>query len=115
MSFPSSRFAFPVLVVLLTVYSFARYLPDLLSFDNNTFADAGWPLAVDSLLEDGLTPTRDFGYFYGLLFLAIDRVWFTVVGRTPMAAVALIGAGCLYLAHGLVRFADAARLGLWPR
>lgn len=107
--------AFPLAVFLLAAASCLRYVPDLLSFTAIVFGDAGWPLSVDALLDDGMIPTRDFGYFYGLLALAIDRAWFALVGRTPEAVAGLIGVGSFFIAVGLVRFAHAARLGPWAR
>ncbi|HXD89329.1 MAG TPA: hypothetical protein VN641_22745 [Urbifossiella sp.] len=108
MTRPSQRYLFPFALLVLAALSFLRYLPDLLAFPVVMFGDAGWPLAVDAMLDDGLVPTRDFGYFYGLLALAIDRVWFVVAGRTPEAAVALMAVGSLGIAIGMLRWANAA-------
>jgi hypothetical protein len=77
------------LVGLFAAFAFVRYLSLTLGFGGVSFGDQGWPLAVDALLDDGLVPTRDFGYFYGLLPLAFDRIWFAIVGRTPEAVAAL--------------------------
>src|SRR5262249_15250991 len=68
-----------------------------------------------ALLDDGLVPTRDFGYFYGLLALPIDRAWFAIFGRTPAATAGLTALGSAFLALGLIRFAWAAVPGFWPR
>ena len=105
--------AFPLAVFALASLSVVRYVPDLLLFTGFVFGDAGWALAVDALLDDGMIPTQDFGYFYGLLALAIDRVWFALVGRTPEAVASLIVLGSAFIALGMVRFARSARLGPW--
>ena len=104
------RLLFPAAIGFLSLLCVLRYYPDLQAFYSVAFGDLGWPLAVDALLDDGLIPTRDFGYFYGLLALAIDRIWFAIVGRTPATVAALIALGCAFLALGLIRFARAARL-----
>jgi hypothetical protein len=95
--------------------SIARYLPHTLSFVGTLFGDPGWPLAVDALLDDGLVPTRDFGYFYGLLALPIDRAWFAAFGRTPAAVTGLTVLGSAFLTVGLIRFGWGAVNGVWPR
>lgn len=112
---PTRRLLFPLAVGLVSVLCFLRYLPGELSLSAVVLGDQGWPLAVDALLDGGLVPTRDYGYFYGLLAVAVDRVWFAAFGRTPEAVAGLIAAGCVLTAAGLVRFGRAARLGRWPR
>ncbi len=112
---PPLGYAFIVAVWLVAAFSVARYLPHLISLVAVTVGDPGWPLAVDALVGDGLVPTVDFGYFYGLLTIAIDRGWFAMCGRTPAAVAALTVLGCALLTQGLLRFARAARLGKWQR
>jgi hypothetical protein len=107
--------AFSVAVAVVAALSVARYVPHMLSFAGTVFGDPGWPLAVDALLDDGLVPTRDFGYFYGLLALPIDRAWFALVGRTPMAVVTLTILGAALLTVGVIRFGLIAVDGFWPR
>jgi hypothetical protein len=102
---------FPAAVAVVAAVSFLRCYPPLVAFASVSFGDQGWPLAVDSLLDDGWTPTREFGYFYCLLTLEIDRAWFAAVGRTPWTAAALTAVGTAFLAVGLIRFANAAQLG----
>lgn len=110
-----TRFLFPLALFGLAALSVVRHVPVLLSFAVMSFGDAGWPLAVDALLDDGLVPTRDFGYFYGLLALAIDRAWFALAGRTPEAVAALTALGSFGIAMGLLRWANAAGLDRWGR
>lgn len=107
--------AFPLAIAIAAALSTARYVPHMLSFVGTVFGDPGWPLAVDALLDDGLVPTRDFGYFYGLLALPIDRAWFAVMGRTPMAVVTLTVLGTAFLTVGVIGFASIAVRGFWPR
>src|SRR5439155_26645472 len=111
MDHPAPGWRFAAAVAAVAALSFLRSLPPLVAFENVAFRDQGWPLTVDAMVADGWVPTRDFGYFYGLLTLATDRAWFAAAGRTPWAAAGLTAVGTAFLALGLVRFARAARLG----
>lgn len=118
MSDPRARrsdWLFAAAVAVAAAVSAARYVPHMLGLAGTVFGDPGWPLAVDALLDAGLVPTRDFGYFYGLLALPIDRAWFAAAGRTPQAVVALTLLGTAFLTAGVVRFGWAAVRGFWPR
>lgn len=107
--------AFCCAVWLVAAVSVGRYLPHLVSLLAVTVDDRGWPLTVDAMVADGWRPSVEFGYFYGLLTVAIDRAWFALCGRTPVAAAALTVLGCALLTHGLLRFARAAHFGKWQR
>ena len=87
-------------------------LPYGYSLQTFVMFDAGWALSTDALLRQGLIPTVDFTYFYGLLALSIDRVWFAIFGATPEAQVGLELLCAGLTAMGVVRFAAALRLGL---
>jgi hypothetical protein len=56
-------------------------LPQNLSFDGFAILDQGANLKAQQLLDQGLVPTVDFGYVYGLLPLLIGRAWFALLGR----------------------------------
>lgn len=101
-----------VSVLVLAALNFLRQLPEVHSLGALAFGDPGLGLAVDSLLSDGLLPTRDFAYFYGLLGVAVDRVWFAALGRTAAADTLFLFVCNLLLAWALVRFGRA--LGLPP-
>lgn len=75
------------------------------------FFDSGWALTTDALISEGLVPTRDFAYFYGLLVLAVDRGWFALFGATPWAQAALSLVCAAASTHAVIRFAGSLRLG----
>jgi len=79
------------------------------------FFDSGWALTTDELLRDGLVPTCDFAYFYGLLTLVVDRAWFAVFGATPFAQGGLCLVCAAAATHAVWRFAAAAALGFGAR
>ena len=106
---------FIIALWLVAAVSVARYGPHLVSLLAVTVDDRGWPLTVDAMVADGWRPSVEFGYFYGLLTVAIDRAWFALCGRTPFAAAGLTVLGCAVLTHGLLRFARAAQFGTWQR
>ena len=102
-------------VLLVAAAHFVNLLPVTLNFDRFAFGDCGWPLAVDALMtDDGLKPVTDFGYFYGLLTLVVDRAAFAVFGRTPGTVVGLYGVCALGIAVGAVRIMASANLRLLP-
>jgi hypothetical protein len=74
------------------------------------YYDSGWALSTDALLSEGLVPTQDFAYFYGLLTLLIDRAWFAVFGATPFAQAGLSLVSTAAATHATIRFARAVRL-----
>ena len=80
------------------------------------YFDAGWALSTNDLLSEGLVPTQDFAYFYGLLTLTVDRIWFGLFGATPMAQGMLCLVCAVASTHAVIRFARAAQLqrpALW--
>lgn len=107
---PGRRFA--VIAAVITAANFVCLTPSLLAFHLFTLGDAGWAINTDTLWHDeGLVPTRDFAYFYGLGALTIHRGWFAVFGRTPYSQ-ALLEAVCIGLtAFAAVRIARAAKFG----
>ncbi len=90
-------------------------LPDCFDFYRFLFGDAGWALTTDRLLDDGLVPTRDFAYFYGLLTLSVDRGLFVAFGATPATVGGLMVACGVLIGVGVWRVANVLRLGPWPR
>lgn len=91
-------------ILALVGLNFVGSWPNTMAFERFAFGDFGWPLAVDEMLDHGLTPTRDFGYYYGLLTLVIDRGVFAAFGRTPLAVGGLYAVCNLLIAVGLIRF-----------
>jgi len=84
-------------------------LPESMSFDSYAFCDNGANLTLQHLVSHGLRPTIDFGYHYGLLPILVGRIWFSIVGLTPIAYQALIVACDLALVCAIARIAANLR------
>jgi len=80
-------------------------LPSVYNFQTFVLYDPGSVLRSDWLIAQGLSPTIDFGYSYGLLSLIYGRLVFALGGRTP--EMYLIGTWLMemLMALGLARFA----------
>lgn len=87
------------------VFDFARF----------AFGDAGWAVTVDRLLDDGLVPTKDFAYFYGLLTLVVDRGMFALFGASAETVGGLFVVCAALQGFGVWRLARVFELGPWPR
>src|SRR5215468_3624728 len=87
----------------------AVQIPAVYNFSTFILYDPGSILRADRLLTQGLSPTIDFGYSYGMLSLIYGRLIFALGGRTP--AMYLVGTWLMEMlvALGLARF--AARWG----
>jgi hypothetical protein len=92
-------FAFELTALLLI------QLPSVYNFQTFVLYDPGSVLRADWLLAQGLSPTIDFGYSYGLLSLIYGRLVFALGGRTP--EMYLVGTWLMemLMALGLARFA----------
>ncbi len=84
-------------------------LPDIMWFDRYAFGDTGANLTLQYLVSHGLRPAVDFGYHYGLLPILIGRIWFTLIGLTPIAYQALMIACDLVIALAIARIAAILR------
>jgi hypothetical protein len=103
---PSFTFRFPVLLALFIaelLILFVTFLPRMLSFSVFANGDSGSNLKSTLLLAQGLRPTIDFSYTYGLLSLTIERVVFSVFGVKPWVFAALNFIYCLCVVVALVR------------
>ncbi len=80
-------------------------LPAVYNFQTFVLFDPGSALRADWLIAQGLSPTVDFGYSYGMLSLIYGRLLFALGGRTP--DVYLVGTWLMemLMALGLARFA----------
>ncbi|MGA7869544.1 MAG: hypothetical protein WCA22_01470 [Candidatus Binatus sp.] len=83
-----------------------------MQFDNFAFFDTGANLTQQYLIRQGLRPTVDFAYIYGLLTLLAGRIWFGVFGLSPEACIAAVPVADLLLIWALVRLAKALKLNL---
>jgi hypothetical protein len=99
---------FILLAIEILAIDFLK-LPDIMAFDRYAFCDTGANLTLQYLISHGLRPTVDFGYHYGLLPILIGRIWFTLVGRTPIAYQALMIACDLVMAWSIARIAALLR------
>ena len=81
-------------------------------FTRFAYSDSGADLAVYRLNASGLRPTVDFGYIYGLLPVAIGRVWYGAFGPSPSSFRAATLLCALLTAWGLARALTALRAGL---
>lgn len=84
-------------------------LPDVMAFDRYAFCDTGANLTLQYLVSHGLRPAVDFGYHYGLLPILIGRIWFRLIGLTPIAYQALMVACDLVIAWAIARIAAILR------
>ena len=84
-------------------------LPDIMAFAHYGFCDSGANLTLQYLVSHGLRPTIDFGYNYGLLPILIGRIWFTLIGLTPIAYQALMIACDLVIALAIARIGAILR------
>jgi len=80
-------------------------------FDRFAFQDSGGELVRQAFWRQGLRPTVDFGYLYGLLPMLVGGGWYRLFGLSPGAFRGLMLACSLATAWGLARFAAARRLG----
>ena len=85
--------------------------PDIMAFDRYAFCDTGANLTLQRLVSDGLRPTVDFGYHYGLLPILIGKCWFAIAGLTPNAYQALMVVCDLLVAAAIAKIATALRFG----
>jgi len=105
---------FPAALLIVAAAHFFNMLANSRLFARFAFGDNGWPLVVDGLLDDGLNPVTDFGYFYGLLTLVVDRAFFAVFGRTPDATIGFYGVCALAVAIGMARAMIAVKMKPLP-
>src|SRR5208283_5910596 len=103
----------PLLIFLLfaieiLAIDFLR-LPETMAFDSYAFCDNGANLTLQYLVSQGLRPAVDFGYHYGLLPILIGRIWFALIGRTPIAYQALMVACDLVIASAIARITAILR------
>lgn len=101
-----------LLSTLLLAHSAAK-LPVIARFELFLAMDYGANLSLQYVLDQGLRPTVDFFYPYGLLPLLVGRVWFALFGRTPHAYLALVAVTQVAVGYALAWCILALRSG-WP-
>jgi len=104
---------FGVLFALVALAICVASFPATLYFPNHAFGDQGWAVRVDGLVADGLVPTVDFSYAYGLLTLAINRLAFWLFGTSPFVVGGMLQLCALLTAVGVWRVGRAVSLNPW--
>jgi hypothetical protein len=82
-----------------------------MAFVRFCFGDSGWPYTVEIMLRQGLMPVTDFAYFYGLIVLLINKIWFSIFGITPQALLYMYIIGIMVSIYGVIRIVAALELG----
>jgi hypothetical protein len=90
-------------------YFLALY-PHTMVFRRFYFGDSGWPYTVEMMLREGLMPVTDFAYFYGLIVLLINKIWFGIFGLTPEALLYMYIVGIIASMYGVIQTVTALKL-----
>lgn len=94
----------------LIAISIAR-LPESMRFDRYAFCDHGVNLTLQYLVSQGLRPSIDFGYAYGLLPALFGRLWFAAFGATPWAYQLAMEAFTIVFAWALAKILAQLKIG----
>ena len=102
------------LAVLFSIETLAINLarfPESMRFDRFAFCDHGANLTLQYLIANGLRPSLDFGYHYGLLPALVGRVWFVLFGATPWAYQAAMVVADLLCAWAIAKILSQLKIG----
>ncbi len=111
----SSSSGYWTLAILLSLEIVAinvARLPESMRFDKFAFCDHGANLTLQFLIANGLRPSLDFGYHYGLLPALVGRIWFTTFGATPWAYQGAMLIADLLCAWALARILSQLKVGI---
>lgn len=97
-------------IVACVLYFIALY-PYTMGFLRFYFGDSAWAYSVHVMMREGMTPTVDFAYFYGLSVLLFNKVWFAIFGLTPWALLYLYIAGIVLSMIGVIQIMASLDLG----
>ena len=103
------------LLVLFSIETIAinlARLPESMRFDRFAFCDHGANLTLQYLIDNGLRPSLDFGYHYGLLPALVGRMWFAVFGATPWTYQAAMLMADLLCAWALAKILSQLKIGV---
>ena len=106
-----SRWLEGLLVVEALAYWLAN-LPTWLDFPGFAFGDLGASLTIQDLVARGYRPGVDFAHHYGLLPIAFGRLWFGLIGPSPLAFYLAMGLFETWMAWNLARVARFRCVGL---
>src|SRR5271167_154340 len=113
---PQSHFSrYRALLILFGLETLAinlARLPESMRFDRFAFCDHGANLTLQYLIAQGLRPSLDFGYHYGLLPALIGRIWFGIFGATPRAYQAAMVVADLLCAWAIAKILSQLRIGV---
>lgn len=110
----SSTPGYLILGVLFSLETLAinvARLPESMRFDRFAFCDHGANLTLQFLIANGLRPSLDFGYHYGLLPALVGHLWFGVFGATPFAYQAAMVLADLLCAWALAKILAHIKVG----
>ena len=99
------------ILVAESIALWAWNLPTWLDFRAFAFGDLGASLTTQDLVERGYRPAVDFAHHYGLLPIAVGRVWFGIWGRSPMTLYALMAMNAAGMAWCLGQAARVRKVG----
>jgi len=100
-----------VLFALETLVVNLARLPESMRFDRYAFCDHGANLTLQYLIANGLRPSIDFGYHYGLLPALVGHIWFGLFGATPWAYQAAMLLADLLCAWALAKILSQLKVG----
>ena len=107
---PGFLLLFLVFSIELIAISVVR-LPESMRFDRFAFCDHGTNLTLQYLISQGLRPSIDFGYAYGLLSALFGRCWFAIFGATPWAYQAAMECFALVFAWATAKTLAQLKIG----
>jgi hypothetical protein len=109
--FSPSYLTLVALFSLETVVINLARLPESMRFDRFAFCDHGANLTLQFLIANGLRPSIDFGYHYGLLPALVGRIWFAMFGATPWAYQAAMIIADLLCAWAIAKILTHLKIG----
>jgi hypothetical protein len=94
----------------LIAISVAR-MPESMRFDRYAFCDHGANLTLQYLISQGLKPSIDFGYAYGLLPAIFGRIWFAIFGATSWSYQAAMEVFAIVFAWAIAKTLAQLKIG----
>lgn len=87
---PMQRRLFFTGISLIVVLRVILLLPMVLDFRNFAFRDLGSFQHIDGLIAQGLRPGLDFGFYYGLLGVLLQHLYFAIFGAGHWPTLGLL-------------------------
>ena len=109
---PSRRYQMlPALFALEIIAINLVRIPESMRFDRFAFCDQGANLTLQYLVANGMRPSLDFGYHYGLLPALFGRVWFAIFAATPWSYQLAMMAADILCAWAIAQILYELRIG----